>query len=404
MNEANLNRIFTNYIEKFDILNGPVHKEYFKWIVAKKFKPMMDEALSVADSDFAGKLSKIQKLTDILADTRYAQPFKALVQYSKKFPEVVRGMFSDLYFGDDELQDRIDNFLTRSHDLKQEFFPKDTSFKNDVHSVTVYLSMYDPDNHYIFKPRVSRDFADRVEFYDDWGSGDTVKIDVYYRMCDQLVEAINVNKELLAADARRFSGEIGVDPESLYRDPCKHILVWDLIYCSPDYKYNLFYGIPNTPKTPTERKAAREGQEQAALQYRELSEKLDRLASQLQTFEETKAYLLEVFSVGAQVTHRVFGKGKVADVDDDDRNGLIVSVHFADTGIKRLMLSGVLNGRLLFPDSEKAQYQATIESCQSSLALLERTKMEALMKSIGTTERAIKELGKTAVGLNTYID
>lgn len=90
--------------------------------------------------------------------------------------------------------------------------------------------------------------ADCVEFYDDWGWGDSVKLDVYYRMCDQLVKAAKADKDLMAVDARRFLGEWGQNSDSLYPDPEKHILAFDLIYCCSTY--GLFKGITfERPKT-----------------------------------------------------------------------------------------------------------------------------------------------------------
>lgn len=72
-----------------------------------------------------------------------------------------------------------------------------------------YLFLYDPDHNYIYKATHALAFADCVEFYDDWGWGDSVRLDVYYRMCDQLVKAAKADKDLMAADARRFLGEWG---------------------------------------------------------------------------------------------------------------------------------------------------------------------------------------------------
>ena len=37
MNSNHLQQIFTNYIERFEELNNPVHREYYKWQIAKKF-------------------------------------------------------------------------------------------------------------------------------------------------------------------------------------------------------------------------------------------------------------------------------------------------------------------------------------------------------------------------------
>ena len=55
MNQKNLNDIFEHYIEKFEYINTE-HGEYYKWQIAKRFRPMMDEALASSDDDFPKKL------------------------------------------------------------------------------------------------------------------------------------------------------------------------------------------------------------------------------------------------------------------------------------------------------------------------------------------------------------
>lgn len=397
MNEGNLQQIFDKYIERFDVLNGDVHKEYFKWQIAKRFKPMMDEALAAQADDLPAKLSKLQQLTAYLVDNSRVQPFGGLVQYAKREPETVRDMFHSLFSGEGTSQDRISAFLAGSHALRDKYFPGSFRYTNDVHSVTAYLAMYDPDHHYVFKASHALKFANCIEFYDDWGSGDTVKIDVYYRMCDQLVEAINGNEELLATNARRFTSELGFDPETLHADSQKHILAFDLIYCSSTY--NLFDGMTIQKRSTTEKRAAREQQELAAQRYEELSAELDGLKGRLSAFETAKSYLLEAFSVGATIKHRVFGQGQVTSVDAGSW-GPLISVSFQAEGCKRIDLCMAVKNNIVSVDSDT--YSATVESCRDSLDLFNRTKLEALEQSIKSTEQAIKALGKIPEVSNSH--
>ena len=389
MNEDKLHQIFDRYIEKFDVLNGDVHKEYFKWQIAKRFRPMMDEALASPADSLPVTLSKLQQLTAFLVDNNRIQPFGGIVQCAKREPETVRAMFEGLFSNEGTSQDRISSFLTDSHALRDRYFPGSFRYTNDVHSVTAYLAMYDPDQHYVYKASHARKFADCVEFYDDWGSGDAVKIDVYYRMCDQLVDAIMGYEKLLAVDAKRFTGELGISQDTLHSDTKKHILAFDLIYCYSTY--NLFADIMGPRLSASEKRAAREKQETAAQRYEELSEKLDSLEAQLMAFEETQSYLAEVFSVGSTISHKVFGQGKIISVDSG-KDGPLISVDFQGVGRKRIDLCMVVKNNIASADSET--YSATIESCRDSLDLFGHTKMEALKNSIKATEQEIMELGK----------
>lgn len=397
MNEGNLQQIFDKYIERFDVLNGDVHKEYFKWQIAKRFKPMMDEALAAKADDIPAKLSKLQQLTAYLVDNSRIQPFGGIVQYSKREPETVRAMFRNLLSGEGASQDRISTFLAESHAMRDRYFPGSFRYTNDVHSVTAYLAMYDPDHHYVFKASHALKFANCIEFYDDWGSGDAVKIDVYYRMCDQLVEAINRNEELLATNARRFTSELGFDPETLHADSKKHILAFDLIYCSSTY--NLFDGMTIQKRSTAEKRTVREQQEIAAQRYEELSAELDSLNGRLRAFETAKSYLLEAFSIGANIKHRVFGYGQVTSVDAGSW-GPLISVCFPEVGCKRIDLCMAVKNNIVSSDLDT--YSATIESCRDSLDLFNRTKLEALEHSIKAAEQELKALGKITEESNSH--
>ena len=45
---------------------------------------------------------------------------------------------------------------------------------------------YDPEHYYLYKALQAKRFADCVEFYDNWGSGTQMDLQVYHRMCDEL--------------------------------------------------------------------------------------------------------------------------------------------------------------------------------------------------------------------------
>ena len=131
----------------------------------------------------------------------------------------------------------------------------------DCEEIPTYLFLYDPDHNYIFKSSHALIFADCIEFYDDWGSGDNVKLDVYYHMCDRIADAIKSSPAMLKTDAGRFENGWGVDPQTFAPDREKHILVFDLIYCCSTY--GLFSDItfkrPKTKENCKERKHRRSG-------------------------------------------------------------------------------------------------------------------------------------------------
>ena len=326
MNELHMQQIFKHYIDDFEKLNDLEHMEYYKWQIVKRFRPLMDDALKSEDSEFAANLLKVKKLTSNLVDS-YTQPFQGLVRFSEREPETVRNMFKSLFENSDGTMEKRQNavaaFLKKSHELRDKYFPGSYLYKDDMHSVTTYLFLYDPDHNYIFKSSHALIFADCIEFYDAWGSGDSVKLDVYYRMCDQIVSAIKNSPEMMKTDASRFENGWGIDPQTFALDKEKHILAFDLIYCCSTY--GLFSGITfKRPKTK-EKQLIQEKKEKAV----RFAEELKTAQDDLKKLQEALEYLNTVFKMGVDIQHKKYGLGTIT-----DNNGSSIEIEFAN-GEKR---------------------------------------------------------------------
>lgn len=321
MNENHLQQIFANYIEKFEELNGPEHEEYFKWVIVQRFRPKMDEAMKSQNSEkFVAKLRDLKAITENLIDN-YTQPLGGLICFAKHEWKTVQEMFQRLYEDDggnlEVRQKKIEAFLEQSHKLRDKYAPGSYLYKDDFHSVTGYLFLYDPDHNYIYKATHARAFADCVEFYDDFGVGDQVKLKNYYRMCDQLVEAIKNIPALMKTDASRFENGWGVDTKTLYTDEAKHILAFDIIYCCSTY--NLFRGITFVKPKTKERQLMQEKKNKA----QELLEKLGTAQKQNEKLEQALQEISAMLSIDANVKHSLYGKGKISSKNE---NAITVTV------------------------------------------------------------------------------
>lgn len=288
MNDNHVHQIFAHYIDQFERVNNTEHREYYKWQIIKRFHDEMDAALKAPAEKLPAKL--------------YADDGE------------------DIF----ACQTRVSDSLQQSHALRDKYYPDSYLYKDDMHSVTRYLFLYDPDHNFIFKATHAQIFADCVEFYDDWGSGDTVKLDVYYRMCDQLVEAIKADKELMATDASRFENGWGVDPETLYPDSEKHILAFDLIYCCSTY--GLFDGISFVRPKSKERQLMQERKDKAV----QLSQKLEEARSRFQELEEAKEYVNSVYAPNVPIHHTRYGDGVIR-----ENSGTIITVDFTEIAKKQ---------------------------------------------------------------------
>ena len=95
-NNEIISQVSPHTIKKFELMNDSKSHETYKWLIAKSFRPMVDEALGADDTDFPGMLLKVQKLTGNLTDS-YTQPFYGLYEFAKREPSAVKMLLNDLF-------------------------------------------------------------------------------------------------------------------------------------------------------------------------------------------------------------------------------------------------------------------------------------------------------------------
>lgn len=368
MNKDHLQQIFKNYIDRFEEFNNEDRKkisEYYKWEIASQFKKEMDKALKSSKEDFWKELYNVERISRDLVDN-YVQPFYGLVQFAKKEPETVREMFQKLYARDDgdldARQRKIEEFLEESYRLRDQYAPNSFLYKNSFHSITAYLSLYDPEHNYIYKPTAAKRFAKYADYGDDFGSGDYVKLKNYYRMCDQLVDEIKEYTKLEELNDIRLK-LLTNHPEGLenvYKDENKHILAYDIIYCA--YKYNLFDGITPTNLTAQELKEQKllvEKQQKAQVLY----EKLKAAQEEKKILDAAMDELGKWLAVGESITYKSFGK------DASVHSGVItkksdeaITVDFGDGTTKTIgTMVSVVNGFVRPKDEENDSFASALE-------------------------------------------
>ena len=319
MNKKNLQQIFANYIDRFAELNDAAHDETFKWWAAAEFRKRMDEALQSDNENFVAVLRNIVKndVVGTIIDGRM-QPFGGLVAIAGdnncKLAGDVKQLFLDLFANDgndlEVREKKIAAFLKRSEELRLATkYSKYYSYKQTARSVSGYLFLYDPTHHYMYKASEAHRFADAIEFYGDWGSGDQINLKVYYKMCDELVAEIANCPELKKTDESRITGRY--KPSELANDDSHHILAYDIIYCST--VYNLFEGITFKPITAKEKKLYEERLKKAT----ELQESYVRAEERYRQLEEAIQHYMEVLVPGTPVQSRMLGEGKVLESGTD---------------------------------------------------------------------------------------
>ena len=312
MNKNQMHQIFAHYIDNFELLNDKEHEEYYKWQICAQFKDLMDEALEADPEDFADALYKVKECSVNIIDS-YTQPFYGLVEFARREPETVQQMFMDLYSddgGDVHVQmELIKNFFDQCNELLEKYFPDSYLYKQNSHSVSSYLFLYDPDHHYMYKATQSQVMADCIEFYDDWGTGDNIKLDIYYRMCDEIIAEMKQCPELINTNKSRYDGNLNFKPGKLHEDTELHILLFDIIYCS--HVYNLFDGITFARPKSKEKQLIIEQKNKA----KTLLAAYDAAKAEADELEEAFSYIVSAIKEAGTVTHRVYGESEVLSVD-----------------------------------------------------------------------------------------
>lgn len=351
MNAQKLDQIIAKYIEKFVILNDETDGEIYKWRIVAQFKPAMDEALAAQADGLYEKLLDIRKLTSNLIDNGKELHLRALCDYAKEDPvkvcEILQNLFSDDGGDLKQRQHRIFKFLEECAELKVKYAPENWRYEISLKTAIVLLFLYDPEHNYMYKATQAYAFADHVGFIDDWGAGSTYRLDIYYKMCDELVAYIKQHTALINTNASRYE-----DNNELYSDPEYHLLASDVIYCCS--VYNLLDGIAPEHATTVERKLARARREKAEELYNQLV-----LAQENnELFNQAKQYVFQTLRPGTLVQHRDknYGTGTIEKVGNlvwGNSVFICVSIYFqSKEKTLQFMLKSLTDGTIRVADTE----------------------------------------------------
>lgn len=344
----NISQVFAHYIENFSFINNDAHEEYYKWQVCYEFPMLMDQALAAPHEEFASALLKARNCTRNIIDS-YTQPFMGLVKFAEEedATETVRELLKNLYApdgGDLNVQmQKIEAFFDGCNALLEKYYPGSFLYKQNSHSVSALLFLYDPDHHYMYKATECKTMADCIGFYDSWGSGDNIKLDVFYRMCDRMIKRIFECPELLETDAGRFDERFQKLREiPLHPDQEKHLLLFDMIYCC--HTYHLFDIIPFAKPDTKERKLYLENQKKAERlkkDYDAAKEKNDRL-------QDALLYFTGAVNVGDTIHHKKYGACQVVGINE---KYIFLNVP-SEERIRQLGLSVVIANGIVWYDTE----------------------------------------------------
>ncbi len=366
MNSIHLHNILTQYVERYDELNNPqTNNEGYKWKAEECFK----KHWNIDAEDFPSMFKNAFKDMSNLIDNKTVQPVGGIQMLlgEEKEVEFVRECFKELYCDDngdvDARQDRIEAFIDKINSRIDVYANGSWKYPQQRNNVIYYLNLWKPEENYIFKASVANEWANCIEFGDDFGSGNSFSLKKYYKMCDELLEELNKNETIMKLYNERMKNVDGFDDKG-------HILVYDVIYCAK--AYDLYKNVPSLTKLTTKQRIklaeTAEKREYLLEKYTELSAELEELAKKL---------VLPVI-VGETVSHLKWGKGTVASCG----NG-VVEVEFAE-GIKKFQ----------FPDSINKFLKIENKACVDAF--------DEFMENTSEQKALEADLSKVMVELESY--
>lgn len=350
MNQANLAKLFHNYIESYNVLTDKEHDEFYKWRAVNHFQ----RHWNLKADNFGEMFEQAMGQSFNLINNSIVQPTSGIVflcKQNKETEEEVREEFKKLLAPDDGdirvRQARIDAFAAAINEKLQKVAPGKWKYDQDRRSVIMYLAFIAPDDNFMFKSTEAKAFANGCEFGEDIGSGQTFRLDVYYRMCKELAGEIKKNEKLCVLLEEKLQGEANADEEKT--NPITeiagryNIYAYDIIYCAN--AYNLYGDIPVRKKAKLssieQKKLDREKKiQELAAQRDETNEQLEQIEQQI---DENRIPDL----TGMTVKNIRYGAGTAA-----EQNGKYLTVKFPSGAKKFVLPDAVAKGFLKIEDTD----------------------------------------------------
>ncbi len=330
MDKRNLAIVFNQYVARFDELNAiEGNDEGYKWRAESCFVENWD----IDADDFPAMFKASMKEMSNLIDNKTVQPIGGILLLLKQPNEIefVRQCFKELFSEDDgdidARQDRIYAFMEKINERIDHYAKGSWKYPQKMNDVIYYLNLWRPHENYIFKSTEATDWANCIEYGDDFGSGETFSLKKYYRMCDELLEEVRTNDAILELHEPRFAREARDFDDEL------HILVYDIIYCA--HAYNFYAHAVSTTTSSKERirrAELRSQYEEALSRYNAALEARDAIAAHTD---------LTIDLTGKELKHKVFGMGTVR----SHANGML-EIEFS-VGVKKFQYPNAISGGFL---------------------------------------------------------
>ena len=253
--------------------------------------------------DFPAMFAQATQQARAVMDTPALQPIGGMQALMMRPTEVelVRECFRWLFNDDDgdlkKRQGRVEMFADQVNGRFRRCLPRMAKFTQTAGSAALYLSLLEPEDNYFFVPAEAKAWAAYFGYDEDFGTGAAFNLTQYYAMCDDLLNKLPKYDELTRLHTERLKNTMHGINDQL------HLLVYDIMHSA---YVNGYYpkGFSRTATAKERSKAVKQKAERADLcmQIAEKEQKLQELLASPTALPDL---------TGCEVTHKMFGVGKV---------------------------------------------------------------------------------------------
>ncbi len=311
MNNDNLNKLIDRYEDNYSLINDDEHNEKFKWKVVKKFRDIWNDE-KYRQLRFSDRFKLAFVGNEPLIDHSLMQPTVGVSKLADIYPVQVEKIFNETVFSGETdpmvVGNQVEYFIEVMEDFRIREFPEYYSYKQDRHSASCYLYMFNPEHNFIYQNNVVSEFADYVECGKDISSDSAFSLVNYYELSQKVVEALKKHETLIEKYYRMIEND-----KEYYQDRSLHLMAYDLMYCC--HAYNFYVGMSHKSKKESieayANKQIKEQEEQERLnEIQNLENEISEIDLKLEQFEE-------ISLVNVEVTHKKYGRGTIIEHEND---------------------------------------------------------------------------------------
>lgn len=217
----NKDKLLNAFQDYRNILQSPDYDEIYKWQAIKIFQEKWD--LNAADlyNMIDESLDPVGK--NLWVSGKYmSKPM--LLLFAQKDPHKVKGMFFQLFDETKPLQSRVNIFRKQSKELTRALNdPKAINSYQDERAVLLYLSFRYPEEYYLYKYKMFKDFCELIECDYVPRTGNENNVSSFLKLAELVKRELKEYPKIIQLQKSKLT-------QDCYQDPNLNLLIQDVMF------------------------------------------------------------------------------------------------------------------------------------------------------------------------------